>query len=352
MVIAARARLLSPSEADSIEPLAREIIRSIPAAPPPLDDCDPLTHWFGDTSAALIRATEETIRERLIGAMTITASGTHLERVSGLASTFYVALFTVCRLLATRFRSSNPTWLRQPKRGEGRIGISSEALKKRLLNTLQNMAVTLASSSSLTSVKQPHPDIRLADSTKMSVCPKSIDFVLTSPPYCTRIDYTAATRIELAILEPLTHSSVDELGRQMLGSTRVPVHPIEVSESWGQCCLSFLENLRKHPAKASSGYYYRTHVDYFHKIAMSIDNIAAALKSQAAAVLVVQDSHYKEIHNDLPTMVGEIAEARGLSLTRRKDFRLSRSMSGINPHTRIYKRSPGALEAVLCLQKS
>ena len=40
-------------------------------------------------------------------------------------------------------------------------------------------------------------DIHLSDSTKLDLPEASVDFVLTSPPYCTRIDYTAATRIRV-----------------------------------------------------------------------------------------------------------------------------------------------------------
>ena len=34
------------------------------------------------------------------------------------------------------------------------------------------------------------------------------------------------------------------------------------------------------------------------------------------------------------------------------DFEFKRSMAGINPHTRTYKRATGAVEAVLCFEKS
>ena len=52
MVVVARARLLPPSEADSIEPLANEIIKSVRYNCDPTDNDDPLTYWFGDRSAA------------------------------------------------------------------------------------------------------------------------------------------------------------------------------------------------------------------------------------------------------------------------------------------------------------
>jgi hypothetical protein len=174
---------------------------------------------------------------------------------------------------------------------------------------------------------------------------------LTSPPYCTRIDYAAATRIELAVLAPLTQASPDELSRQMMGSTRVPPQDIQVSSAWGSICNSFLEAVRTHPSRASSGYYYRTHLDYFDKLARSIKNISEGLKSGGQAILVAQDSHYKNVHNDLPAIIVELGEAHGLTLQRRADFRIANPMSGINPHTRTYRRRPEAVEAVLMLGK-
>ena len=42
------------------------------------------------------------------------------------------------------------------------------------------------------------------------------------------------------------------------------------------------------------------------------------------AVLVVQDSYYKDVHNDLPTITAEMAQSVGLKLQRREDFRLQR----------------------------
>lgn len=54
--------------------------------------------------------------------------------------------------------------------------------------------------------KVPHPGdckVSLSDTVVTDIDADSVDFVLTSPPYCTRIDYTAATRIELAVLAPL-----------------------------------------------------------------------------------------------------------------------------------------------------
>ena len=351
MIVVARARLLSPSEADSIEPLAKELVRLAKSDSEPFDDNEPLSLWFTKETAALLRSIERNIRQQLVGAMTITPFGTKLDQISGLAATFYVALFTVCRELVAPFLCSNPTWLRRPRSGERKIDVRRDLVEDKLVTNLSGMALALANRRDLLSPDPGACEVRLTDTTSTALPPGSVDLILTSPPYCTRIDYTAATRIELAVLAPLGQATPEELGRQMIGSTRVPMREVEICSSWGQRCFDFLEALRNHPSKASSGYYYKTHLDYFDKMAKSLRNLICAIKRGGSAIFVVQDSYYKEIHNDLPAIITEIVEAHGLRKCRREDFRMSRSMSGINRHTRLYKRSPGSLEAVLCFSK-
>jgi len=351
MIIVARARLLPPSEADSIVPLATDTIKGVRADPRSLDANDPLLWWFNRPTASAIRAIERRIRHQLVGDRTVTNEGLKLENISGLAATFYVALFSVCRHLTIRYQSSNPTWLRRPKGREWRVGAQRADILSAFVTSLESMAAVLALRVAETSSEYAQSFLKVADATKDAMPNASVDFILTSPPYCTRIDYSAATRIELAILHPLLHIEMEELGRQMIGSTRVPDHEITVADNWGATCAKFLRMVKRHPSKASSGYYLKTHLDYFEKMSASLGNLSSALKPQGAAILVVQDSYYKDVHNDLPTITTEMAQSFGLKLRRREDFRLQRSMAGINPYSRTYKRVPGALEAVLCFEK-
>ena len=221
--------------------------------------------------------------------MTVTPIGAKLDRISGLAATFYVALFAVCREFVAPFLSSNPTWLRRPKANQAKIEVPRDLIEARLLANLRGMALALSSRRDLLSNDHGAWEIRLKDTTTTTLPPESVDLILTSPPYCTRIDYSAATRSELAVLAPLAQVVPEELGRQMTGSTRVPMQEIHVSPTWGQRCCNFLEALRSHPSKASAGYYYRTHLDYFDKVARSISNLTQALKPNGVAILVVQD---------------------------------------------------------------
>lgn len=354
MVIVARARLLAPSEADHLKPLAAAVLAGASSTSTAADDADPLLDWFEPELARLIRAIERSICRTLVGDRTTTPDGVRLEHVSGTTATLYVALFSLCRRLVTPFQSSNPTWLRRPKPDEARVAAQRDEVAKLFAQNVSAMADELAALATQGELlaERAHADIGVADTSLLALPASSVDFILTSPPYCTRIDYATATRIELAVLHPLMSVGVKDLGRRMIGSTQVPDRHIELRTEWGRTCLTFLEALKQHPSKASAGYYYKTHVDYFDKMARSLANLSACLKPSATAVLVVQDSHYKNLHNDLPTIVGELAHSAGLDLVRRQDFHLKRSMSGIHPHSRAYGRPMGAVEAVLCFRKN
>lgn len=351
MIIVARARLLPPSEADHLRPLAATILSHARSAPPTLHSNDPLLAWFRPSAAAFIRGIEQNIRRSLVGSMTKSLDGIHLDKISGTAATLYVALFAACRKLVTPFRSSNPTWLRVPKETEARVAARQTTIARHFADNVRDMSAALATKFDVTHTQRAGKcKINLSDTVSMKLDACSVDFVLTSPPYCTRIDYTAATRIELAVLEPLLSTDARALGKQMIGSTQVPSTSIEINENWGKTCVRFLEALHKHPSKASGGYYYRTHLDYFDKMFRSIERMSDALKPGSRAVLVVQDSYYKDLHNDLPTIISEIGVKHGLSLKRREDFHL-RSMSDINPGRLNYTRPSGATESVLCFAK-
>lgn len=351
MVIVARARLLAPSEADALCPLAAAIIGHLPATPE-LRDKDQLNAWFTPATTAVLRALEEEIRRTVIGELTLTPGGTEFGNIAGTAATLYVALFSVCRVLAAPFKSSNPTWLRRARPDEELVDASRSAVVRLFTENVRDMAAALAQKSAHPAGDHPRAwRVDIADTANVVVTRDSVDLVLTSPPYCTRIDYTAATRVELAVLGPMMEGSVDDLGRRMIGTTQVPKEALASKEEWGVTCNAFLKAVRAHPSKASAGYYYNTHLDYFEKMERSLGNLHAGLKSGSAAILVVQDSYYKELHNDLPKIIGEMGDRAGLTLVRSERFAWQQSMARINPHTKGYKRPSDATEAVLCFAR-
>jgi DNA modification methylase len=351
MLIVARARLLPRSEADSLEPLARKILKGLRGNQSLVKPDDPLLNWFTLPTATLARALERRIQDHFLGDMTLSASGVKLENISGLAATFYVALFSVCRHLAASYQSSNPTWLRKPRDGEYVIESDREEMFAMFVANLKSMTEALVARPTQIE-KLADVDLSIADTASLKIVEKRIDFILTSPPYCTRIDYAAATRIELAVLHPLLGLKMEDLGRRMIGSTRVPTVEITRNSQWGPTCGRFLSAVKKHPSKASEGYYYKTHLDYFDKMQASLTSLGAALKDGGKAILVVRDSYYKDVHNDLAAITTEMGNTADLRLGRRVDFHISRSMAGVNPHSRAYRQTSSAVESVLCFRKS
>lgn len=352
MIIVARSRMLPASEADSLTPLASEILRRASSEPAECAENDPLICWFEKETANRIRSIDASIRSTLLGDLTLTQNGVNFDRISSLASSFYVALFNLSKIIASNFQSSNPTWLRKPKEGELKAFLSSDDINIGFLAKIKSMSEALGAKADLL-FSEPTPVVtRLCDSTTTYRFDKSVDFVLTSPPYCTRIDYTAATRIQLAVLHPLVSMPIDELSRSMIGSIKVPKESVSINDRWGKKCVDFLHRVREHPSHASSGYYLKSHVDYFDKMDRSISNIASCLKDGGAAVFVVQDSHYKDVHNDVPSIIAEIADGHDMQLMRRDDFQVKNSMSGINPRARVYNKHFGIVESVLCFQKT
>jgi hypothetical protein len=352
MVVISRARLLQSAEADVLAPLAKEIVAQAASSGFVAVPNEPLAAWFDDDTSAAIRGVEAVIRKFLVGALTLPSQGGSLDQISPVAATLYVALFVVCRDLSIVFRSSNPTWLKMPRVPGDRQGMCPNEIYRLYQEVVDRMALSLECLFDKANEGSVHASLHLGDSVDKSVDDRSIDFVLTSPPYCTRLDYTSATRIELAILHSLLKDDVPALSRQMIGSIRVPNRKVDRQDSWGPKCHSLLDQIKCHPSKASSGYYYKTNLDYFDKMARSIGRISDALKEDGCAVMVVQDSYYKEVHNDLPAIVTEIGELTGLRLGRRDDFIIRTTLAATHAHASKYVRPRGAVETVLCFQKS
>lgn len=347
MLVVAKARLLASSEAHSLRPLAKEILASARRCRPELQNSDPLLYWFDVSTASLIRSLEYSIRRHLIGGPADPAETVNLGKMSSMAATFYVALFSLTRRLLEVFGTSNPTWTRLPKENERLVSASHDDISEGYLQNIFQMSESLLDRRTFFVSDRREPNILMQDSAEDSVGTGVVDMVLTSPPYCTRIDYSAATRIELAILSPLVNLRFEDLGRRMLGSTRVQTSVVPIDTRWGDTCNRFLSDVRSHPSKASSGYYLKTHIDYFDKMFRSLSRISSAMKPDGRIVLVVQDSYYKDVHNDVPKIISEMLAEFRFSLKRRDDFLQNRSISSINTKSRVYPKKT-ATEAVMC----
>jgi len=106
-----------------------------------------------------------------------------------------------------------------------------------------------------------------------------------------------------------------------------------------------------HTSKASRTYYLKTHIQYFDDVFRSLVDLDRCLRSSGQCVLVVQDSFYKDVHNDLPAVFCEMAASIGWIIVFRQDFPITRTMAHVNGRARKYCRSDHGVESVLWFEK-
>jgi hypothetical protein len=193
--------------------------------------------------------------------------------------------------------------------------------------------------------------ISVASSESLPVRDESIDFVLCSPPYCTRIDYAVATSPELAVLGFCLAKELAELRKQLIGTPTIQDVIPSPDANWGPTCDALLRQLRNHPSKAAKSYYYKTYVQYFSGIARSLSELSRCMKAGAHCVIVVQDSYFKDLRIDLASIFAEIGCGVRFTLFRQVDFPILRTFASINTRSRKYRTETSATESILCFTK-
>jgi hypothetical protein len=348
MVLVAKARSLSVSEYSSLRPLTSELLRQARKSHDVSLD-DPLSGWLHPASVNAIRGIESAIQRLLIDdRIYASLKKRGVNEVSDLAAFFYVGLFRTIRQLLDPFLTSNPTWVKRPRTARSRLRPTAPTVREVFRTNLTSMFPSVPKSRAVASSAEKV--IGVASSERLPLADASVSCVLGSPPYCTRIDYAVATSPELAILGYEFETEFDTLRRQLIGTSTVPSDVPEVPGNLGRLCLAFLEALSDHSSKASSTYYYKNHLQYFLSMGASLSEIRRVLRTGGRCVLVVQDSYYKDLHNDLPAILSEMANIRGLRLCGRTDFAMTRTLAGINPGAQEYRNSFSAVESVLIFE--
>ena len=352
MVLIAKANLISPLEAPSLQPLAAEIAKHSRESSVHSDSSDPLSDWLAPSSALAIRSLERQINKTLIssGQYTSIVDLDSFDSISPLAALMYLALFRTARRLLSSFSGSNPTWVKKPAARANRLRPTALHILHAFASEVALLGSQITKRSTAAAADAGEPRLFRANSSQLPIASKSIDWILTSPPYCTRIDYAVATAIELAVLG-VDQAEFDRLRRSLLGTSTVEATVGHTQTSaLGITCNKFLERVANHPSRASSSYYYKNHLQYFDGLQKSISETSRVLRNGGGCICIVQDSYYKDVHNDLPKILGEMAEISGLNLTRREDFSSSNSMVSVNSRSRKYLNRRQTVESVLCFE--
>ncbi len=344
MAVVAKAKLLTIGVQESLLPLGEDLVSKTRAADCELGLDEPLLEWFSPSSARGIRSLEQAIRELLtpLKPSVALSAPDALAEVSDLAAFFMVALFRSARSFLGPFQASNPTWIKSPGSLQERVRPKATTIADVFLRHVSSMSRGVLPVRCDTSTT-----VSLGASERLPLPPSSVHAVISSPPYCTRIDYAVATKPELAVLGCPLRSDFDALRRQMIGGPVVWPDQPRPDESWGPACLNLLRQVQSHAAKGSANYYHKLFVQYYGSIRRSLHEIDRTLVANGHCVLVVQDSHYKEVHVDLARHITEMASSMGWFLEKRLNFETRHVMARVNPKARKYRAHAGATESVL-----
>lgn len=341
MVAVAKARLLSKGEEESATKALQLLMRT-PTPRARVSPEDPLLQWFEVATTRVLRGVACRALSVLDGMGLPPGSMRLIESLSAIDAHVLSSVFLMVRRLLMPFIGSNPTWVKHAANGS-----RQQASWSQLREALQRASDDLLGEALEPIARTADVELRIGSSLSLPDAANTADWAVSSPPYCTRIDYAVASRPELAVLG--MHSGAqDALRREMLGTTTVPrtvaVSPREIGDE----AASVLHAVSHHTAKASATYYRKWIAQYYEGLARSLDQLSA-LDKLAILVLVVQDSHYKEIRIDLASTMVEMCTMRGWALAARRDFTVSKTKATINPGTRKYRKTFDAMESVLVL---
>jgi DNA modification methylase len=259
-----------------------------------------------------------------------------------LAAFLLVALLRAAKATAKLVPTTNPTWIRPG----GVTRLSRHHLETAFIRTISEMAQELRSCDG------PEASISIADARALPIDQATIDLVLTSPPYCTRIDYVVNTSFELSLLgvDP-TCNEFGDLRRATMGTPLTRKRKLDdPPREWSEAVCQLLKRIREHSSQDSSSYYYKTYFQYFNDAHRSLGEIRRVLRPGGVAVLVLQTSFYKDVPVDLPAMYSALSEELGFKPTTLSSHRLERVMTQINSKARGSREPSDYAEAVLALE--
>jgi SAM-dependent methyltransferase len=330
----AGAKAVSFSSQDEARHIAR---RCVEAARDPAFDInsdDPLLVWLPPNAVRMYRALSEAIPRCV----------TTNRRSRALAAFLQLCLIRVARGLAAAATSSNPTWVRP-----GKIPRVSRGT---FIRDFESAVQTMAPDALRIGTTQP--TIIVGDSRRLPLPSESVDAVVTSPPYCTRIDYAVQTAFELACVGIKQGATFTTLRQALMGTTTVRERTAPtVPSDWAPSVSALLSTVRRHRSYASSGYYYKNLWQYFSDAHLSVRELARVLRPGAFALLVIQTSYYKELLIDLPALYVEMAESAGMRsrVPLTNVIPNSRVMANLNPQAKRHLGQRSYSESVVVMEK-
>lgn len=308
------------------------------------DRDDPLLTWYTQDTVINIRKIERMLLkyEKIIP-KNFTYWKFHTEISNSNNMNFlYLILFHILKNYSAPFIGSNPTWIKS--KNISPIEINADNLIKAFFHLFDFFCNNYTPFCNF----EP-PVISCSDSNNIPLRRNSIDLVISSPPYCTRIDYAIYTQLELSLLG-FAKTDVRALRELLIGSPTIHQNHQDIQLDHLIYCNSVLDKIEFHSSKASKSYYLKTYKQYFFEMEQSIAEISRVLRKNKHAVLVIQESWFKNIRIDLPKIVLELAEKHHMN-GHIERYAVKQNIVNINTKSRKYTAKKEIYEAVIFLQK-
>ncbi|EGR1192369.1 MULTISPECIES: DNA methyltransferase [Vibrio harveyi group] len=260
-------------------------------------------------------------------------------------SFFKAVLLVTNRKVMGYKKGSNPTWFHKTEPNQ-RVSFKTLAtcFQKNYEQMVNDLAVVY------NDVDSREFNVFEASSTSLPVPDSSVDLIVTSPPYLTRIDYAVSTQVELLLLSG--KEGYRGVRENTIGTTTIHSQERLGKEEWGQLCNNVIDSINNHHSYASQSYYIKNKVQYFDSTYRSLKELYRVMKTNTSAYLVIQNSYYKEIPIDLPRIYREMAMNIGFSSSesmRKDDLRIT--MASINSKSKKYTDNKVYYEEIIRIKK-
>ncbi|MFN3277063.1 MAG: hypothetical protein ACK41Y_01545 [Paracoccus hibiscisoli] len=268
-----------------------------------------------------------------------------VERINPAYAFSACVFFRAFRALTGVSRSANPTWLKKAVEQED----PSDAVVLSTLHALcSDMLNDISSYFGPGSVESA--SALIGDARRLPLPSNSVDRVITSPPYLTRIDYAMSTMPELLLLGGT--DSLTKVRHATMGAPVITKGDRHQLETWGPICNDLLSKIKSHHTKAAQAYYWKNIVKYFMDADESLHEIKRTLKSGGSGIIVVQSSYFKELEIPLGEIYVQMAGGAGLAaeIVFRQEVR--GHLAHVNTRSTKYKAGKVYYEDFVLIRKS
>jgi hypothetical protein len=224
------------------------------------------------------------------------------------SATILKATILLCvRHLSSTTKSNNPTWLKYG-------GISSgKELKEIIRESLTRFDKYYRHYYESAHIKKKGECIITAHDATELYLPKKVDFILTSPPYCNRLDPIVQYGPENYFLSALGHTSPKE---RLVGTTKVRDYnrlalDFEYLTNTSKYACRLLTKIKESTVADDPGYYLKYYTRYFAALFQVIVKVLGNLSTTGKMYIVTQDNTHRGELIEIDRVLSELLKASG-----------------------------------------